>query len=294
MHDEVALDLVLKIAKATEAQVGQGAVDPAQKAILAEMVENQGRLGRKNRKGFYDYPEQGQKKLWPGLRDLQETRLDPDAVDFQELKQRLLVTQALEAARTFGEGVVTDPREADVGSILGFGFAPFTGGTLSYIDFMGAAAFVEDTARRVARMGAQWMAAGFVHGVLNTDNINITGESFDYGPWRFLPRNDPNFTAAYFDHSGLYSFGRQPEALFWNLSRLADCLLGLVPKERLEAGLKTFGPALQDAFAEALQWNCAPCPTSTMAGDSNAEDSTSHRETPSSGSDSEGELFGRN
>lgn len=143
LNDEVALDLVLKIAKATEAQVGQGTVDPAQKAILAEMVENQGRLGRKNRKGFYDYPEGAPKRLWPGLKDLQPNRLDPDAVDFTELKQRLLVVQALEAARTVGEGVVTDPREADVGSILGFGFAPFTGGTLSYIDFMGAAAFVD-------------------------------------------------------------------------------------------------------------------------------------------------------
>ncbi|MET0366837.1 MAG: protein adenylyltransferase SelO family protein, partial [Methylobacterium sp.] len=65
-----------------------------------------------------------------------------------------------------------------------------------------AAAFLEDVTVRVARMGAQWAAAGFVHGVLNTDNINVTGESFDYGPWRFLPEFDPNFTAAYFDQSG--------------------------------------------------------------------------------------------
>jgi hypothetical protein len=54
------------------------------------------------------------------------------------------------------------------------------------------------------------MMAGFVHGVLNTDNMNITGESFDYGPYRFLPTYDPEFTAAYFDHHGLYAFGRQP------------------------------------------------------------------------------------
>ena len=89
------------------------------------------------------------------------------------------------------------------------------------------AAFLEEVCRRVARMGAQWMAAGFVHGVLNTDNINVTGESFDYGPWRFLPAYDPDFTAAYFDQSGLYAFGRQPEALVWNLARLAGCLLPL-------------------------------------------------------------------
>ncbi|TXM95836.1 3-hydroxyacyl-CoA dehydrogenase [Methylobacterium sp. WL103] len=142
LNDEVALDLGLKIAKATEAQLGPDAVDPAQKALLVELVETQGRLGRKNKKGFYDYPEGAPKRLWPGLKDLQPTHLDPDTLDIAELKHRLLVVQALEAARTVGEGVITDPREADVGSILGFGFAPFTGGALSYIDFMGAKDFV--------------------------------------------------------------------------------------------------------------------------------------------------------
>lgn len=115
-----------------------------------------------------------------------------------------------------------------------------------------AVAFLEAVCRRVARTGAQWMAAGFVHGVLNTDNINITGESFDYGPWRFAPTSDPAFTAAYFDVHGLYSFGRQPEALFWNLSRLAECLMPLAERDALEETLKVFGPSLQDAFADAL------------------------------------------
>ncbi|MDR7037831.1 3-hydroxyacyl-CoA dehydrogenase/enoyl-CoA hydratase/3-hydroxybutyryl-CoA epimerase [Methylobacterium sp. BE186] len=143
LNDEVALDLGLKIARATEAQLGADAVDPGQMKLLTALVETHGRLGRKNKKGFYDYPEGAPKRLWPGLRDLQPARLDPDAVDVEELKHRLLVVQALEAARTVGEGVITDPREADVGSILGFGFAPFTGGALSYIDFMGAKAFVD-------------------------------------------------------------------------------------------------------------------------------------------------------
>jgi 3-hydroxyacyl-CoA dehydrogenase/enoyl-CoA hydratase/3-hydroxybutyryl-CoA epimerase len=142
LTDEVAVDLALRIVKATEAQLGPQSIDPAQKALLTTLVEGEGRLGRKNKRGFYDYPESAPKRLWPGLSALQATRVDPDAVDFEELKQRLLVVQALEAARTVGEGVITDPREADVGSILGFGFAPFTGGALSYIDFMGAAAFV--------------------------------------------------------------------------------------------------------------------------------------------------------
>jgi serine/tyrosine/threonine adenylyltransferase len=111
-----------------------------------------------------------------------------------------------------------------------------------------AVAFLEEVCRRVARMGAQWMIAGFVHGVLNTDNINVTGESFDYGPWRFLPALDPAFTAAYFDETGLYSFGRQPDALLWNLARLAECLLPLAPQPELEAALGAFEPALHEEF----------------------------------------------
>jgi 3-hydroxyacyl-CoA dehydrogenase/enoyl-CoA hydratase/3-hydroxybutyryl-CoA epimerase len=143
LNDEVAVDLAYKVLKATKVQLGEGAVDPAQEKLLADMVEKHGRLGRKNRKGFYDYPEAGPKRLWPGLADLVGKRLDLDSVDMEELQHRLLVTQALEAAKTYEEGVVTDPREADVGSIIGFGFAPYSGGTLSYIDNMGAAAFVK-------------------------------------------------------------------------------------------------------------------------------------------------------
>ncbi|MBF9235062.1 3-hydroxyacyl-CoA dehydrogenase NAD-binding domain-containing protein [Microvirga alba] len=143
LNDEVGVDLGLKILKATKAQLGDAAIIPQQEALLTRLVEQEGRFGRKNKKGFYDYPESGPKHLWPGLKDLQPKRLDAEGIDMQELKQRLLVTQALEAARTVEEGVITDPREADVGSILGFGFAPFTGGALSYIDFMGAKTFVD-------------------------------------------------------------------------------------------------------------------------------------------------------
>lgn len=121
-----------------------------------------------------------------------------------------------------------------------------------------AARFFAETCRRVARMGAQWMAAGFVHGVLNTDNINITGESFDYGPWRFLPTYDPAFTAAYFDYGGLYAFGRQPETLLWNLARLGGCLLPLAGetdlKARLEESLHGFGALVQAEFSRVVLW----------------------------------------
>ena len=152
LNDEVAIDLSLKIMKAARADLGPEAVPEEQFRLIADMVENHGRLGRKNGKGFYDYPEtpNAKKKLWPGLADLFQPRADIDAIDVEELKQRLLVRQALEAARCFEEGVLTDVREADVGSILGFGFAPFTGGTLSYIDFMGVANF-NGLASRLAR-----------------------------------------------------------------------------------------------------------------------------------------------
>jgi 3-hydroxyacyl-CoA dehydrogenase/enoyl-CoA hydratase/3-hydroxybutyryl-CoA epimerase len=142
LTDEVAVDLAWKVLKATEADLGPEAIDPRQRALLEEMVEKRGRYGRKNGKGFYDYPQSGPKRLWPGLADLQTTKLDPDKIDVAELKHRLLAIQALESARCVQERVVTDMREADVGSILGFGYAPFTGGTISYIDGMGTGAFV--------------------------------------------------------------------------------------------------------------------------------------------------------
>ncbi len=117
-----------------------------------------------------------------------------------------------------------------------------------------APAFLDAVTARVARLAAQYMAAGFVHGVLNTDNINITGESFDYGPWRFLPTYDPAFTAAYFDHGGLYAYGRQPETMLWNLSRLAECLLPLSDHASLVAVLETFSARFRTALDAATRW----------------------------------------
>jgi uncharacterized protein YdiU (UPF0061 family) len=101
----------------------------------------------------------------------------------------------------------------------------------------------------VAKMGAEWFAAGFVHGVINSDNVNITGESFDYGPWRFLDRFDPAFTAAYFDHAGLYCFARQPEALNWNLARLGECLIPLSSRAAIEPVFDSFADRFQTELA---------------------------------------------
>lgn len=104
-----------------------------------------------------------------------------------------------------------------------------------------AAGFLHEVVQAQAKLCARWVAAGFVHGVLNTDNLNVTGESFDYGPWRFLPHYEPGFTAAYFDHDGLYAFARQPEAVFWNLTQLAGCLKLIAEPEGLVASLNGFG-----------------------------------------------------
>jgi uncharacterized protein YdiU (UPF0061 family) len=106
-----------------------------------------------------------------------------------------------------------------------------------------AAGFLAAVVEASAALTAKWIAAGFVHGVLNTDNLNVTGESFDYGPWRFLPAYQPGFTAAYFDHGGLYAFARQPEAVFWNLTQLASCLAVLCDPKTLADALNGFGPA---------------------------------------------------
>lgn len=111
--------------------------------------------------------------------------------------------------------------------------------------------FFERVVARTARLAAQWMAAGFVHGVLNTDNMNVTGESFDYGPWRFLPVTDFSFTAAYFDQTGLYAYGRQPDAALWNLTRFGGTLVAHAKEEALNEVLQRFPAAFEAAMAEA-------------------------------------------
>ena len=158
LTDETAIDLAQKIMRQTIRDLGEKSVDPEQMKLVDTMVDKHGRHGRKNGKGFYDYPAKPAKKhLWPGLKELYPQQ-DPDKIDVEELKQRFLVTIALEAARVMEEGIVTDPREADVGSILAFGFAPYTGGTLSYIDGMGVANFVSLAKSLQKKYGAQFKA----------------------------------------------------------------------------------------------------------------------------------------
>ena len=142
LADEIAVDLAQKIMRQTVRDLGEKAVDAEQMKLIDTLVDRHDRRGRKNGKGFYDYPAKpAKKKLWPGLKDLYPQKR-PENVDYEELQKRFLFTISLEAARVMEEGIVTDPREADVGSILAFGFAPFTGGALSYIDGIGVKDFV--------------------------------------------------------------------------------------------------------------------------------------------------------
>ena len=117
-----------------------------------------------------------------------------------------------------------------------------------------AARLLHQVVERMADLAASYMVAGFVHGVLNTDNMNVSGESFDYGPWRWLPRWEPGFTAAYFDQNGLYAFGRQAEAIHWNCAQLAIALRPVCDAPPLIAAIERFGDLYHRAMARRFCW----------------------------------------
>jgi 3-hydroxyacyl-CoA dehydrogenase/enoyl-CoA hydratase/3-hydroxybutyryl-CoA epimerase len=157
MADDVALDLAYTIGEQTKKDLGEAYQPRPLDGILRRLVVDHGRLGRKNGKGFYDYPEKGPKRIWSGLAEVIAPTIgsaEPDVV--AELRTRLLYRQAVEMARCFEEGVITDPRDADVGAILGWGFAPWTGGPASLIDSVGVAAFVETCERLAAIHGPRF------------------------------------------------------------------------------------------------------------------------------------------
>ncbi|MBP0019731.1 MAG: YdiU family protein [Cyanobacteria bacterium SBLK] len=108
--------------------------------------------------------------------------------------------------------------------------------------------FYTELVQRVAILAAQWMAAGFCHGVLNTDNMSIVGESFDYGPYAFIPTYNPRFTAAYFDYNGLYCYANQPGICKWNLEKLQVPLAMVMEKADLDAGLEQFEDYYYDEY----------------------------------------------
>ena len=177
--DSVGVDTGLKIARAFRTEVHKTDRPAPQEEIMAWLVETSGRTGVKGGKGFYEYDARGKRqRLWPGLFSYGGTSWRTDA-DFDELKRRLLTIQALEAARCYEENVITDPRDGDVGAILGWAFAPFTGGPLSMIDSMGAAAFVAQCEALAKKHGERFQPNRLLR------EMATSGESF-YG--RFAQR----------------------------------------------------------------------------------------------------------
>ncbi len=152
--DEVSLELIHKVGTQTRADLGDKYVAGPGDPVIQTMVGKLGRLGKKSGKGFYDYPEKARKHLWPGLAETFSVRADQP--DVEEVKRRLLYIQSIETARCLADGVLEDAADADVGSILGWGFAPFTGGALSLIDTVGVADFVTECDRLAQRYGARF------------------------------------------------------------------------------------------------------------------------------------------
>ena len=158
--DEVTLELPLKIIEENRASAGASFVEPCGYPVLKRMVGELGRAGKRQGKGFYEYPADRKKYLWPGLASAFPVAQIQPSVD--EVKSRLLTIQALETARCLEEGVLTNPADGDVGSVLAWGFPSWTGGTLSYIDTVGIRPFVSQCRQFAEEWGqrfapSQWL-----------------------------------------------------------------------------------------------------------------------------------------
>jgi 3-hydroxyacyl-CoA dehydrogenase/enoyl-CoA hydratase/3-hydroxybutyryl-CoA epimerase len=151
--DEFSAELLYKAMKqAREDQGGSYRAQP-QDEVLKRMVEKLGRLGRKAGKGFYEHPADGKKRLWPGLSE--EFPVSDHQPTLEEVQHRLMYSQSLEAARCVAEGIVSE-RDADVGSILGWGFPAVLGGALGQIDTVGVKRFVEECEQMARRHGERF------------------------------------------------------------------------------------------------------------------------------------------
>lgn len=154
LADEVSLELMLRIADQAKADLGEAAPAHPAYPVTEALARGAGRLGKKIRAGFYDYPQDGPKRLWPGLAE--RFPLAAEQPDVETVKRRLLHIQAIETARCLEEGVIRDPVDADVGSILGWGFCPFYGGVVRYMDRVGLATLVAECRDLAARCGPRF------------------------------------------------------------------------------------------------------------------------------------------
>ncbi len=239
--------------------------------LFAQMLDNQGRLLDLGTKGSgttpYSRGGDGRLTLKGGVREVLATAM-LEALGVPTSKSLSLI----ETGEALMRGDEPSPTRSSVLVRLSHSHIRF--GTFERLAYKGDTATMQQVADYVianyspesdgvgglfeavvatsARLTARWMAAGFVHGVLNTDNMNVTGESFDYGPYRFLPAYDPNFTAAYFDYNSLYAYGRQPATMHWNLTILAQCLSLICPGEVLLPALNGFSEAYQAELRAAI------------------------------------------
>lgn len=145
LADEVGIGLMYQVGKQTKADLGDAFQENPSSTVLELFVEKLERTGKRGKAGFYDYPDGGDKRLWSGLSEHYEPLERQPNVE--ELKKRFLYVQAVEAARCMEEGLLESPNEADLGAILGWGFSPWTGGPLSYIESIGLSTFVEEAER---------------------------------------------------------------------------------------------------------------------------------------------------
>lgn len=156
--DEVSLELAYKIGKQTKADLGDAYIETPADAVMEKMVAQLDRRGKRFGAGFYDYPDNGKKILWPGLTEHFPVSDDQPTAD--EVKTRLLYVQAIDTARCLEEGVLTHPADGDIGSVFGWGFPPYTGGTLSLIETVGLPEFVAEADRLAKRHGARFEVPG--------------------------------------------------------------------------------------------------------------------------------------
>jgi 3-hydroxyacyl-CoA dehydrogenase/enoyl-CoA hydratase/3-hydroxybutyryl-CoA epimerase len=157
--DEVSFDLPLKIVEQAILEEGEHYQIPAGVAVLRKMRDQLGRSGRKAGGGFYDYPDTGRKRLWPGLQSHFPAGV---GYDFEQLKQRFLYIQAMETARCFEEGVLQTPEDGDLGAVYGWGFPAWTGGTLSFIDMIGIENFVAESDRLAQLYGPRFLPSAWL------------------------------------------------------------------------------------------------------------------------------------
>jgi 3-hydroxyacyl-CoA dehydrogenase / enoyl-CoA hydratase / 3-hydroxybutyryl-CoA epimerase len=162
VSDEVTLDLSYKIMKQTRKDLGADYREHPADAVIVKFHDELKRLGKRYGAGFYEYPEGGKKRLWPGLAEVYPPAAEQP--DVEEVKKRLLNIMALETARCIEEGVVTDPADADIGSIFGWGFPPWTGGTASYIDTVGMANFIAECDRMADTFGEHYRPSEWLRG----------------------------------------------------------------------------------------------------------------------------------